>query len=335
MSVVFSGSWSGSFTSTGASQLIVLPAGADYCHVYNETVLGAGGAGTGAQFYWRKGMTQGLGIVYNKTAATNALAPATIAANLGFFWQDTTVSTPGAAVALTGITNGNPPLVQTGNTAGLIALSSIVRIYSTVGALQLGGMDFTVNTITPATSFELAYAPAIVNASPGAGTYRIIPFNPYFYPSTRYITKITQAAQAVVTLSVTHSYIVGQKVTFKIPTVTAAAFGMTQLNGITATIIRTGDADTDGITNTITVDVDTTGYTAFALPLTAAPAFSYAMVVPAGENTAIALNAGLNIYSDAMLNTGSVGLLLMAGNTGPAGVNTNVISWVAGKSFNE
>jgi len=73
-----------------------------------------------------------------------------------------------------------------------------------------------------------------------------------------------------VTLSVTHNYIVGQKVTFKIPTVTAAAFGMTQLNGITATIIRTNDADADGLFNTITVDVDTTGYTAFALPLTAA-----------------------------------------------------------------
>jgi len=59
------------------------------------------------------------------------------------------------------------------------------------------------------------------------------------------------------------------------------------------------------------------------------------MVVPAGEDTATALNAGLNIYSDAMLNTGTIGLLLMPGTTGPAGVATNVISWVAGKSFNE
>lgn len=334
MSVVFSGTWSGSFTSTGLNTFIPLPAGVDWMRVTNETVSAAAGAGTGASFEWRLGMAQGRGLVYNKTAATDAIAVQQIAAGLGFFLQDTSITAPGASVALTGITNANPPLVNTGSTAGLVANSSIVRIYSTVGALQLGGLDFTVGAIVANTSFTLRYMQAIANANPGAGSYRIIPFNPYFYPSTRIITKISQAAQAIVTLSVDHSYVVGQKITFKVPTVTAVAYGMTALDGVTATIVAIGAADADGITNTITVDINTTAMTAFAFPLTAAPGFTPAMVIPAGENTAQALSSGTNILSDATVNTAQSGMLLMGAATGPAGVVGNVISWIAGKSFN-
>jgi len=330
MSVSFTGSWSGNFVSDGNAKFIALPAGWDSIRVVNETVSAAAGAGTGAEFYFRKGMTDGRGMVYNKTAATNALA---VAANLGFFVIDSSVTTPGALVATTGISNANPPLVTTANTAGLIANSSIVRLYAPVGALQLGGIDFTVGTIVANTSFTLAHMAAIANATPAAGGYRRIPFNPYFYPSKRYITRISQAAQAIVTLSVTHSYVVGQKVRFKIPAVTATTYGMTQLNDVEATIVAVNVTDGTS-TNTITVDVDTTAMTAFAFPLTAAPGFTPAEVVPLGEDMRQALLSGTNVLADAIYNGAETGLLLMGGTTGPAGVNTNVISWTAYKSWN-
>lgn len=342
MSVVFSGSFSGTFISTGAAQFIPLPSGVDWMEVHNETVSYAAGAGTGAEFYWRRGMPQGLGTIYTKTAITGALAVAQIAANSGFYLQDQTVNVPGPGVAITGITGANPPLVLTASTAGLIDGSSIVRIFRTVGALQLQGLDFTVGAIVPNTSFALAFAAAIAAANPGAGIYRIIPFNPYFYPSYRYITKISQAVNAIVTLSVTHDYTIGQVVRLQIPMVTALAFGMTELNGVQATIINIGQPDADGITNTITIDVDTTGFTAFAYPLTADPIHSPAMVIPMGENTADALLNpvfpalnGQNILGDATVNTAQLGMLLQAGTGSPAGVAGNVVSWVAGKSFNQ
>ena len=140
MSVVFSGTNQGRFTSTGANVIIALPSGVDWMWVKNETVSYAAGAGTGAQFYWQLGMTQGRGMIYTKTATTNALTIGQIAANAGFYFVDTTVNVPGPSLSLTGITNGLPPVVNTANTSSLNN-GDIVRIFSTVGAKQLGGLD--------------------------------------------------------------------------------------------------------------------------------------------------------------------------------------------------
>jgi hypothetical protein len=333
MSVVFTGTNQGSFISSGEPEILQIPTNLDWIWVKNLTVSYAAGADTGAEFYWQRGMDNGRGTIYTKTAGTNALQVGEIAANAGFFLVNNTINIPGPSLALTGITNGNPPVVETINTGSLVT-GDVVRIFHTVGALQLGGLDFTINNIVGGTSFDLAYMAQIANANPGAGTFRVIPFNPYFYPRVRTITKISQAAQAIVTLSVDHQFTVGQSVRFIIPAVNAVSFGMTQLNGVEATIVEIGQADADGITNTITVDVDTTGFTAFEFPLTAAGAFTPAQVVPVGENTATALATGNDILGDSTENRGFIGIQLQAGADSPAGVDNDEIMWVAGKSFN-
>lgn len=332
MSVVFSGTNQGKFTSRGQAVTLVMPSGVDWMWVYNQTQQYAAGAGQGVEFYWQEGMTQGRGTQYTKTVTTDALSVSQIAANAGFFLVDNTVNIPGPSLSLTGITNGNPPVVNTANTSSL-NVGDIVRIFNTVGAKQLGGLDFTIGTIVPSTSFTLAYMAQIANANPGAGTFRRIPYNPYFYPSTRYITKISQAVNAIVTLSVIATYTVGQSIRFIIPTVSSTAFGMTELNGVEATIIAIQQPDADGTINTITVDVDTTGFSAFAFPLTSSPGFTPAQVVPIGENTAAALLLGADILGDATVNDGFFGIELMAGANSPAGSNSDVVYWVAGKSF--
>lgn len=327
MSVVFTGTNQGKFTSNGEASIIVLRSDLDWMWVKNITVSYAAGAGTGAEFYWQRGMTQGRGTIYTKTATTNALAVSQIAANAGFYLVDSSLNIPGPSLALDGITAGNPPVVETTNTASL-SNGDIVRIFHTVGALQLGGLDFTIDNINAGVSFELAYMAQIANANPGAGTFRKIPYNPIFYPRNRYITKISQATQAVVTLSVTHGFTIGQVVRFVVPVVTSTAFGMTELNGLQATIV-----DVDVTANTITVDVDTSGFSAFAFPLTTAPGFTPAQVVPMGENTAQAIASNVNILGDATENQGYIGIELVAGANSPGGVNNDVIYWVAGKSF--
>lgn len=332
MAILFSGPdlYQGSFVSTGNAQFIPLIIGCDSMEVYNQTTLFAVGANTGVQYYWQKGMTDGRGLVYTKTVATGALVPAQIAANSGFYLVDTADQTPGPQQILTTIDGSTPPIVTAG--AGVVSslkAGDVVRIMNTPGAAQFGGIEFTVGAILSPTTFSLAYAPTIVTTGAVTGYLRRIPFNPLFYPRRRIISSITNAAQAVVTMTVTHNMLVGQKINFVIPTVTALAFGMTELNGVSATILAVNTT-----TNTITVDVDTSAMSAFAWPLTTDPSFTPPQVIPVGENTATALAYGVNEFNDARINQSSYGMILMPGTSSPAGSNGDVIYWRAWKSGN-
>lgn len=335
MSVVFSGTNQGFFTATGNAVTLQIPSDLDYMWVYNYTALTAPGANTGAKFYWQRGMAQGTGVIETKTAVTGALAIAAMAAPAGFYLVNSSDQVPGPSVAVTQIDGSTPPIVNTGSTANLVD-GDIVRIINVAGALQIGGMDFTIDNIIANTSFELAYMATIVTSGATTGFYRRIPFDPYFYPRNRYITKISQAVQAIVTLSVDHTFTVGQVIRFVVPSVQGSTvyYGMTELNGVQATIVAVGAADADGITNTITVDVDTTAFTAFAFPLTASGASTFAQVVPVGENTAQALSSSVNILGDATINQAYIGMKLPGGANSPGGAVSNVMYWVAGKSFN-
>lgn len=334
MSVVFSGTFSGRFTSTGVDQFIPLPSGVDWMEVRNETVEYASGAGAGAIFYWQAGDSIGQGTKYVKEATIGALVPSQLAAGTGFYLQNQTINVPGAlnngSTGISAVSTATPPVVTVGSTAGMVT-GNIVRIYNLTGGTQLNGYDFTIDVLS-GTTFSLPYMSPIAAAT--TGSFRVIPFSPYFYPSYRLITNISQATQAIVTLSVTHNYQVGMEVRFLIPTVDATHFGMTQLDQVQATIVAINQADANGETNTITVDVDTSGFTAFAFPLTGSAGFSPAMVVPVGENSAEAISTNSNLLGDATFNTAQIGMLLKAGSLSPAGVTGNVITWVAGKSFN-
>lgn len=321
----------GSFTqpATAVNQFVEIPTGFDYIEVINRTKYIAAGNDDGVKFSFNPYLdTNGRGLIEVKEATLGALVPGEIAAGAGFFVQDTSDQQPNAAVALTAISNAAVPVVATGNTAGLFT-GDTVRIYNTTGGLQLGGIDFTIGNIVANTSFELLYMSQIVAAT--NGTFRKIPFNPIYYPRVRTITNITAQAgtgYAVVTLSVTHGYNVGQKVRFIIPTVTAVAFGMTELNDIVGSIVEVSTAN-----NTITVNVDVSAMTAFAFPLTADGDFTPAQIIPAGMDTAVALDAGVSIHSDASRNEAKIGVLLMAGPLSPAGEANDVIEWRAFQSF--
>jgi hypothetical protein len=311
MSVVFSGTNQGKFTSTGANKILNIRSDVDWINVYNYTAAAQAAADLGFQYYFQRGMAQGRGIIYAKlgAVANDPITVGEIGATLGFYLIDTSVNVPGASVALTSVSAGATPVVATGNTAGL-ADGDIVRLYNVTGGLQLNGLDFTIDTINANVSFELAYMVQIVLT--GAGTFRKIPYNPIYYPRARYISSITQAAQAVVKLTVTHGYKVGQVVRFIVPSVagSAVSYGMTEMNNLQGTILAI-----DLVNNTITVDIDSSGFTAFAFPTTAlaASGFTPAQVVPIGQNTAESLDAGVDILTDATVNEALVGIQLIAG----------------------
>lgn len=343
MSSVWSGTNQGSFKSTGANKILQIRSDLDYMWVYNTTV-GAASQTTAVavKFYWQRGFPAGSMWAMFKSNAANAANLDQYITTGGFTLVNNTINVPGASVVLTAISGATPPVVATGSTAGL-SNGDTVRIFNTVGAQQLGGLDFTIGAIVANTSFTLAFMRAIAAAT--TGTYRRIPYDPYMYPPTRMITKILSSStngvnNAIVTLSVTHAFTVGQRVRFVIPTVTATAFGMVELNNMHASIIAINEADTDGITNTITVDVDVSGFTAFAFPLTTDPFGTPPQVVPVGEQMAVAVYPnpilypnGVNQIGDSEVDLGYIGISLQGGAGFPGGATNDVMYWVAGKSF--
>lgn len=339
MSVLFSGTFSGRFVSTGAAKFIPLPSGVDWMMVTNETVSYAAGGSTGAQFTWMRGDTTGRGTILTKTTTTNALAIGQIAVASGFYLVDTTVPFIGTlnngSTQITAISTATPPRVTVGSTAGM-ATGDIVRLYDVTNAGQLNGYDFSI-TVIGGTTFDLTNAPTLALAGT-TGSFRVITA-PYFYPIERDIMKIQKssagtvpAGQSRITMGVNYTYTVGQRVNIIVP---STVWGMVEMNNLNGTIVAVGIADADGSTNTIDIDVDSANFTAFTFPVNGGPSFSPAQVIPLGENTAQAIASGTNVIGDATINTGQFGMLLKAGTGSPAGVVSDVITWIAGKSFNQ
>lgn len=336
MSMNFSGTMQGAFISTGAPYLITLRSGFSWMWVKNLTQIAAAAANQGIEFYFDPiAMANGSGIEYSAitTAATGAMKASIMAANTGFFVYDSSIQSIGAMLPITSIDNSAIPVVSSTNTTGLLANSTMVKIYNTAGALQFAGMDFTVGAVVADTSFQLLYAPQIVAAA-GPGSYAIVPYNPIYYPQTRYITAITAQAgtgYAVVTTSIPHGFVVGQKIAFSIPSVTSTAFGMTQLDQQVGTVLSINTAVG---TNTFVVNINVSGYSAFAFPLTTAPDFTPALAIPAGIDTAVVYASNVSPTAPAYVDQAQTGVLLMNGVNSPAGQTGDQIIWVAGTSWN-
>jgi len=327
----------GNFISTGLNTIIPIRSDVDRMVVINySNVGGNANPGQGYTYVWQRGMVQGDGIRTYNTNGALTLQMNALGLNGGGFTlvNDQTDPIVGPAVATTASTNVVRPIVSTGSTAGLIAGNTVILTGSAANNnMNISGIQFTIDTIVANTSFRIANALA---NGPGVGVngfYRIVNRNySTFFPPVLNIVNITQAAQAVVTLSSTHNFTVGQEVLFTVP----AAFGMIEINGLYGTIIAQNNAVA---TNTITVNINTTGFTAFQYPLQAAVPFAPATVASNGENTAVALGYPpnpngqvYNILADASYNTMILGMMLGGGHNGPAGFVGDVIYWYAEKA---
>lgn len=306
--MTFNARFSGSFTSANpaARHDVVLPQGQpDYFRIRNRTAWGDDAAETSVEANWWRGMAFDAGQTIDQTVTSGALSSEAITTN-GFRFIDTANPPVFAALATTDITAAEPAVVTMAST-GSIAVGDIVRITESTGMLQIAGYDFQVDAVTLNTSITLQLDASAFAAAATAGNVRLfIPSR--FYPRWRYIVPledavgITQATQATVTFSVDHDFTTGEKVTFNVPD----AYGMTEINGLTGTIVSIGNmaegavytAVADGTAaNAIRVDIDSSGFTAFAMPTSAAYAagLTPATVVPAGSGIIPNGLPGMNI----------------------------------------
>jgi hypothetical protein len=321
-----------SFTSTGAGVKINLPSSADYFKTWNITQLSAANPNTVTNGQWfgsRFGAgasPAGQGI---KTVKTTAMLDSDFAAGTGFTYVTSSpVVEAQAANAITAITAASPAVVSQTNT---YSENDIVYLYGTTGMLQIAGMPFQISTVTGA-GYTLIGLRAAGFAAPGTAgfTRRISKFNAV-EPEYLFITEITQATQAVVRTSVdpTDHYVVGMKIRFSIP----YSFGMTQMNGLTGKIVAVSSAN-----YTMTVDIDSTAFTAFAFPAsTASPtAQLFATLAPAGASTQFdpvtLVQTGYDFQKQPFRTGQFVPYMFLTGGAqSPAGASGDIINWMSYK----
>lgn len=322
---VLNGQMDGNFVSTGLAEPLNIPMGFDTLTVRNRTQVATPVGTVGVEFYWQDGMADDTAFqeAYNAGATATQL---TLLTSNGITPLVQVDPAPVSALLTgTAISGAAPPIASSAATGGL-ANGNIVTIINATGAVEFNGYSFTVDTVVPNTSFRLPFAPTIV-----AGTnfsYRYRTYDRMFYPRNRLITAVTTGATTTIKMSITHGLTPGQLVNFVVPSV----FGMTQLNNVRARILSVSVAN-----NTITVDINSTGFTAFAFPLTAAAAapYTFAQVIPFGDglDPLVPLQTSSTL-TGATRNTAIRGASLAPGANGPAGQVGDVIFWVATKSSN-
>ena len=367
--------------------IIQIPSNVDWLKVRNYTQWGTVGAAGGAyfngvananvgiEFFWERGMAPGTGIVTYKAAASAVLSGDTLVSG-GFTLYDPSGQSVGAlpllgpAVAVSAATNATRPAV-THTADSSVIVGSVVRLSNTAQT-DVNGIDMVVGTITDATHFTLLTATNPLATAPGAiggaGFYRVVNADSLFYPRKRYVVNMTQAVNAQVSTSVAHGLTPGQEIRFNIPAVS----GMVQLNPNPLNNYFPTSSSAPVIIQTVvddynfTINIDTTGYTAFTWPTIAQQPSSFPEMTPVGEDTATALasptiqvpsvagqqifNTNTGILADSTVNTGYLGMILGAGGNGlelttpilgPAGSvawsagnagTPDRLYWVAGKS---
>lgn len=322
----------GNFTQTANNPAVTIqiPSGVDVLRIKNWTQIAAGG--NISFFEWNSNLgnqavidpTRGMTIAINGAMALSAVGSFVVYnPNLQNF------ETVSGAVAITNI-NAGTGVILTGTTTGL-SVGSLVRLSNlgNAAALELAGPLFLVTAVNAGVSFTVAPLPT-PTAAIGAttGFYRIVQLG-LFAPRVRLLFNVSQAAAATVTTNIPHGYQVGMEVRFSVPMISATEYGMTQLDGQVGTIL------TVPTSTTFTVNINTTGYTAFAFPAAGNYPFTPASVNPFSDNTAIALAQvpPLSSLEDSVLNTGFIGMTLLGGANNPAGVNGDFITWEAYKAM--
>lgn len=332
---------SGSFDSKGVSVNIPIPSDADYFVVQNITQSGAQQTpGRGVKFEWFGNplMADGSAMEWKKKDASDDLSLVNITTGGFTYIKDYPIVEPQAASAITAITNANPAVVTQNNS---YSNGDVIRIYGTTGMLTVGGIDVQISSVS-GTGYTLLGLPATATngfaAAATAGHTRRISKYLAVEPQYLYVTGISQAKQAVVSLSVdpANYYAVGMKMHFSVP----ASFGMTQINQMTGKIVAVNAVAAAGDIGAynITVDIDSSSFSAFSWPASASSptAKLFATVSPAGASTqynpVTMTTTGYNFDLQPFRTSVFVPYMhLAAGAQSPAGSSGDKIWWAAYK----
>lgn len=254
----------GSFTSdaTLAKQVVVSDQ-PDLFWLRNRSAWGNDAAVTAIESWYRRGMAQAAAQTFDQ-AVTSGIVSTNVLTTGGFTFIDTANPPVFAALAGTAISGNTGAFVVLMTNTGNIAVGDWVRLYATTGELQIAGYTFQVTAVSVNTSITLGYMASsgmtFAAAATGAQVKKYIPS--LMYPRYAYIANVTQAVQAVVSFTGKNDFTPGEIISFRIPT----DFGMIEMNDKRARVLSVTNSAT---VSSVTLDLDTSGFTAFAFPTSA------------------------------------------------------------------
>lgn len=293
------------------------------------TALGIAGSLTSdriVEAYFAPYMTSGTALIKQNGTVAGVLAPLNngVCAINGFNLFNAADQTAGPNIAIASFTPGTTTTFTTSAPHGF-HVGDNVRIGSMTSAPQLGGLVMTVTAVGSTTTFTTLLNSSNAVTSVGI-VYKVgnayLPPNSLYYPQYRAIAAITLANPMVVTTLVQQNYQVGDVVRFQIPT----QFGMQQLNSTTngLPVQFTVRAVNNAVgTQTVTLEVDSTSFTAFSWPGSSSYPYGLPVMIPQGEGNTNNLAgiaptplpyANQNILGFATQNFGQNGILIGAGD---------------------
>lgn len=214
----------------------------------------------------------------------------------------------GPAFTITGIVASTG--VVTTSAANGYAVGDTVWLTGTTGELQIAGTMTTITAIDSPTTFTIGNIPTSgFAANATAGSVRKVLYPDLYIPFACPISAITQAVSAVVTTAVNHAFVVGQEVFLVVP----SQWGMTQIDSFQyqKTNAKPQVALVTAVTaTTVTLNINSTGFTAFAYPTSATAALGVtpAQIMAIGDQ-----NTGYSLTSSGTvpylgINNGVIGI---------------------------
>ena len=324
----------GSFTSTGNTQEILIPGGADYFKTFNVTQAATTSTtGRGFMFEWFADNTPiNGGLEWYKTNSTNAVNMNSITTGGFTYYNGTPVMNP--TQTGTAITNATPAVATATNT---LSNGDRIRVWNVVNMKQISTMQFTVSSVS-GSGFTLAGLPAVGFAAAGTTfSFRKILPTELVLPEYLFITAISLDVNCVITVSTLNDYVPGMKIRLDVPSV----YGCPQADGVEATILAIAPTSVpiNGTPTALSayqmqLNVNSSGWGTFAFPASASATSvsQFATLAPDGQtayyNKIQQVQYGYNV-TDAPFRSAfpTPYMLLAAGAQSPAGSLGDIIEY--------
>lgn len=305
----------GSFTSDGASQIIPVPWFPSRFQVRNITQFGSAAVTTPVMIAERTSlMPENSALTQTKTNGAATLDLPTMNLTDGISFINNVSEVPGPELTGTAINQDGPALVSI--VAHGLKVGDKVRVYNTTAMLQIAGLVFSVVSVPSPDTFTILMNTTGFAAPASFVNARKVSFT-RFFPPLFTITNITQAAQALIQLSISgvEQFDIGQEVRLIVP----SEFGMVEANDQRVRVVAVNNA-----AGQITVDLDSAAFSTFAFPTsaTAAAGITFPQVVPFGKFGGIGLNP-LSNQSEFQVELG----------TNALGGNNDVMEWFAERAL--